>query len=568
MLALRVEFLTGRCVSTAFNDRASAEWPPHPARVFSAFVAAWAEAGGDAAERAALEWLEALPPPAIAASDADARRAVTVFVPVNDATALGDASREREKVARAAADLAAAEAAVLAAGDPRATKTAARAVAKARAVLEKARAALGARLVAELQPDARPSSTAIAEAAEVLPDKRLRQPRMFPSVTPHDAVIHYAWEDEPALAVAEALRALASRVTRLGHSSSFVSCTFAAEAPAATWVPHEDGERVLRATAAGQLSRLEHEFQLHRGVEPRTLPCTFVRYGDPARLAEAAAAPTSLFGDDWIVLRRVGGPRLPSVHTAAVAAAVRGALQRHAEQPPPSAISGHDAAGGVSAREHLAIVPLPFVGHEHADGALLGVALVLPRTFDDEERRAVLRAVAHWEAARRKEDEDAPEDVEAPVLRVKLGAAGVLELERVVWGEPPLATLRPSVWRGPAVEWLSATPIALDRNPGDLFAADPARAEAAHRDAAEIVARSCANVGLPLPRAVTILPSVTWPGTAKARRFPPFPERADRVQRVKVHAVVRFGEAVRGPLLLGAGRFHGLGLMRPVAQAR
>ena len=32
MLALRIELLTGRYVATAYDDRNTAEWPPHPAR--------------------------------------------------------------------------------------------------------------------------------------------------------------------------------------------------------------------------------------------------------------------------------------------------------------------------------------------------------------------------------------------------------------------------------------------------------------------------------------------------------------------------------------------------------
>src|SRR5690606_20928581 len=42
MIAIDVEFLTGRYIATSYNDRSRAEWPPHPARLFSALVAAWA----------------------------------------------------------------------------------------------------------------------------------------------------------------------------------------------------------------------------------------------------------------------------------------------------------------------------------------------------------------------------------------------------------------------------------------------------------------------------------------------------------------------------------------------
>ena len=69
MLALEVEYLLGRALAMAHNDRTGAEWPPHPARLFSALVAALHEADLSEAERiagrAALAWLEQLPPPAL-----------------------------------------------------------------------------------------------------------------------------------------------------------------------------------------------------------------------------------------------------------------------------------------------------------------------------------------------------------------------------------------------------------------------------------------------------------------------------------------------------------------------
>ena len=84
MLVLRIVYLTGRAVATEYNDRDEPEWPPHPARLFSALVAEHAEAP-DPAEREALLWLEKAAPPSIAATPASVRRTVTHYVPVNDA---------------------------------------------------------------------------------------------------------------------------------------------------------------------------------------------------------------------------------------------------------------------------------------------------------------------------------------------------------------------------------------------------------------------------------------------------------------------------------------------------
>jgi CRISPR-associated protein Csb2 len=233
---------------------------------------------------------------------------------------------------------------------------------------------------------------------------------------------------------------------------------------------------------------------------------------------------------------------------------------KHADQPPAEVLSGHRADGSPAERPHLAVVPLPFVGHRHADGAVLGVALVLPRACDDEERGAVLRAVGRWEESHRRDDE------ECPIVPVILGATGVLQVERVSWGPPPARTLRAETWCRPSRRWISATPVALDRNPGDLRARSHEKAEAAFREAERTIAESCANLGLPVPIVVVVFPSVTMPGTWKAREFPPFPAGAGRIRRVKVHVSLEFDRAVRGPILLGAGRYLGLGLFCPVGE--
>ena len=93
---VEVNFLTGRYVATCHNDRRQPEWPPHPARLFSALVSTWAVADEpDGSERAALEWLESQAPPGINASEAVPRKTVQHFVPVNDAAVVKRKWHER-----------------------------------------------------------------------------------------------------------------------------------------------------------------------------------------------------------------------------------------------------------------------------------------------------------------------------------------------------------------------------------------------------------------------------------------------------------------------------------------
>ncbi len=47
-------------------------------------------------------------------------------------------------------------------------------------------------------------------------------------------------------------------------------------------------------------------------------------------------------------------------------------------QPPPEWLAGHAPDGHPSRKLHLALMPMHFVGSQHADGSIMGVALALP----------------------------------------------------------------------------------------------------------------------------------------------------------------------------------------------
>ena len=573
MVALRLEYLTGRAVVTAYNDRSGAEWPPHPARVFSALVATWAEnepadERESSEERRALQWLERLPSPAIACEEGQARTVMTHFVPTNDVSVLSN--QEWNIVARLAAEdaelaLALQEretelAALVDVGPKSKAKATAAHVERAQAALARTREKLRTRIG---EVPVRFSDADAGNARALFPESRGRQPRTFPSLALPDPVVHLIWRDAPESSHQAALDRLAARLVRVGHSSSFVHARWVSETPEVAWVPDELGELLLRVPGPGQFERLQAEFERHQGVEPRILPFRVQRYSSSAN-AEAAAIESSRHFNarDWIILKRVGGLALPLTRSVDVAMAVRGALLRHAESPNEEVLSGHAENGEPSRAPHLAIQPLPHVGHPHADGRIMGVALILPRTSDEPARRAILRAVGRWEALARKEN--GQEDDDAPMLTLGLGDGVELEVERQIWGEPSATALKTSTWCAASEDWMSVTPVALDRNPGDLANTDAAKREAAYRNAAEIIARACENVGLPLPESVTVLPSGSWPGGVKAARFPGFPRETGKLRRVKVHARIRFAQALQGPVILGAGRFVGLGLFKPV----
>lgn len=493
MLAVEIELLTGRYVASEFNDRYQAEWPPHPARVFSALVAAL-HAGDscDPVEREALEWLEGQGPPALVVPEAGRRGVTTSFVPVNDSADPFKMDGKKIKVHQPTASL---------------------------------------------------------------PIGRNRQPRCFPSVTPLEPLIHFLWRDaEPTAVIRQALAALLSRVTRIGHSSSLVRCGVTDRPRGPDWIPAEEGPLVLRVPQPGQLEMLEDEFERHREETVRVLPCRFQRYARAGEAPTEGAIPESVFGDDWVVFRFVNGPRLPVTRGIDTAKALRGALEKYADQPPREVLTGHTPDGGHTAHPHVAFLPLPFVSHQqrHADGHLLGAAVVLPRTVNETDQLHVLRAVGNWERQ------------VSGGLKLLLGRAGDLTLERVDLAVS-VRSLLPATWLGPARRWDSVTPIVLDRYPGKLGSREPAAAAKAFAEAEATIADACGNIGLPRPAAVTVQWVSSVHGSPPAGQFPPFAGAPGRPRRMHVHAAIEFEAPVLGPVLLGRGRYLGLGLCRPLS---
>lgn len=557
MFALEVNFLTGRYVATAYNDRGRAEWPPHPARLFSALVAALHDQPDvTEEEERALAWLEVQPPPWIEDPGADVREVVRVFVPVNDVTVLSSGmDSEYEAMEDLRRTLERLQDSARQPADGEAAKVRAREIKTTEKELSKRRAKwLAVAQDAHTVGDG--SAAAVLSAARVLPGGRVRQPRTFPSVTPRRSRVVFTWADaEPSAEVVAALDRIAARVTRLGHSSSLVSVRVVEQAGHADWMPSDEGSMRLRAVRGGQLERLREVHDRFLETEPRLMPSLLQPYRHGAR-QDVPFVPGSSFGVNWLVLRRSGGLALPMTAAPGLARQIRRILIRFAEEPVSAMISGHRPDGGASDRAHAAIVPLPFIGSHRADGRIMGVAIVLPEEIDDAERTAVYRAVANWEDSVRIGDEEAPE------LPVHLGPAGTLHVQRVeVLAEAQ--SLHSATWCDPASRWATATPIALDRNPGDLRSRRPAELSKAIEEATESIVLSCARIGLPTPTSVTICPAAPIAGGAKARAFPAYGGPSGG-PRILTHARLEFPVPVRGPVLLGAGRYHGLGLLRPV----
>jgi CRISPR-associated protein Csb2 len=523
---LGIRYLNGWAMAAADGAKKEvAEWPPHPDRVFMALAAAWFETGQSPAEGKALRWLETLSAPALFVSDAEPRsasrsdRPVISYVPVNDIGRgrLPAAGAEFEKL----------------------------------------------------------KDVGLA----LIPEHRPRQARSFPVAVPHRDRAYLVWPDLDPGEHRAALTSLVRKVTHIGHSASFTQVWLEDQPPVPNWVPTEGpAKHRLRVFGPGRLEdleqranhaavlayaelsqrlasakgkekkRLKSELQERFGDAPpevrRPEPGLWQGYDLPAA-EPTKPAPHTVF-DPALVILTLSGRHLSLPATLKLTEALRGAIQKFCPDPIPEWVSGHTADGRPSEQPHLALVPLPFVGSEHADGRLLGAALVLPRGVEPREAARCFEPLLHESLS------------EARDIRLYEGQwlECRMSLER---RESPPWNLRPEAWTQDSTIWASVTPVALDRH---FDGRDK------WERAAESLKDACERIGLPRPREALLHPVSMIEGVPHARDFPHLQRKSDGGRIHHSHAVLIFDQSVRGPLLLGAGRYRGYGFFRPLRERK
>lgn len=361
---------------------------------------------------------------------------------------------------------------------------------------------------------------------DYLPAIRNKQPRSFPAQTPECPIVHFIWPtSQPDPEIATHLDNLASRTAYLGRSSSMIRMRVTPTAPDPNYEPSAQGDQILRVPTPGRLEELK---QLYQANQRATLG-TQRHY---RRVEPSSDQPIheSTFGHMDIFARK-NGPKIPIEASLTLTAAVRDALMANAGKggPMTALLHGHD-----STSPHCAIAPLPFAGWQHADGRLMGFAVIYPRQISLKERHAVFSAC-----------------MELCRNGLRIPNIGNWELEIADASDTPRSLLSP-VWTRQARVWKSVTPILLDRFP-----------KKNGLSVEEIIALACRRVGLPEPKEISHQPYSDLEGV------PPVPEfrlrrKVNERPRWGVHATLTFEHEVRGPLLFGAGRFFGLGLMKPV----
>lgn len=473
------------------------EWPPAPGRLYQALVAGSALGRSLPEERrAALEWLESLPPPVIGAPPARLGSRVVLFVPNNDADSLADPTD------------------------------------------------VGAILT-----------------------KKVVQPRL-----PEEGPLVYVWsiETDPhgyALQIAEA----ANDLHQLGRGIDMA------------WA---SGEIVSDDALADRLSRYQGEVYKpgagHEGVlacpARGTLKSLVVRHAAPRVTVEGTGkkaktyftnAPKPFFvGVAYkplvqrllFDLRRGDAPeraapgrpsevvQLVERIRDAAAARLKGAMPGE-EDAIMLCLVGRkpNGIGAGSADQRVRVVPLLSIGFVHADRGVRRVLVEVPSG-------APLRA-----------DDVAWAFTGLDVIDHETG-----EIRMVLTPSEDWDMLRKH-YLPSAQRWRSVTPVALPEAAGRRRIEPTRRREEAKSGqervteeaaAARAVADALRHAGV-TARAVSVR-AQREPFEAKSQRAETF-ERKPRFPKERLwHLDIEFDRSIEGPLVLGDGRFLGLGLMAPV----
>jgi len=122
--------------------------------------------------------------------------------------------------------------------------------------------------------------------------------------------------------------------------------------------------------------------------------------------------------------------------------------------------------------------------------------------------------------------------------------------------ESPPYTLRPETWTRPSRLWASVTPVVLHHYPKRNRPGDVER----------IVRDACETARLPSPRCVKAGPVSFHRGAGHVRQVPLLESTPEGLCRYQVHCLLEFSEEVKGPILVGRGRYRSYGLFLPVRE--
>lgn len=341
-------------------------------------------------------------------------------------------------------------------------------------------------------------------------------------VAPASPNVSYWWDADLTSDQVHEIRLRCARVGYLGSSDSPARVSVqAVDEGGGDWRPAEHGSVLLPVPDEGSLDELDRWYARWQSGE--TVRGAWIRRGR-ARYArpnerDPAEVPTRVY----LKLARPLGGRFVLAVTEALRAAVLGAYERlFGRDAVPAVLHGHDLDVA-----HASWLALPAVGHEHADGRIRGVCVVLPPGVEPAEIGRIRQAVGD-------------------VIRLYRGRAFDVGVE-VHDGATKPWSANPTRWERPARHFATAFPFVHERH----VKGGPT---------VGVLTEWLAYAGLPEPREVwsTWIPLI--PGAADLA-----PHEVHRGGRSGPygHLWVSFDEPVVGPVAVGRMRHFGLGLLTP-----
>ena len=510
-------------VSVRFHDgryHGTGDWPPAPARLFQALVAGAARGEALAEEdRLSLRWLEGLEPPLIAAPAVRAGQPVVNYVPNNDLDAVG--------------------------GDPR-------------------------------------------RIGEIRAPKQIR-PHLFDAA---DAFL-YVWNFEAVDGVeghAQTLTAIAERLYQLGRGVDMAwawaeiveedeAAARLARHGGALYRPGSRGKgKTLLCPQHGSLESLEVRFRASRKRftnirKGKAIAQIFSQPPKPRFRAVPYDSPPEYLLFD---LRKSASDKAepdfapwPLTQTAMLVESIRDAAAQRLRTGLPEMgelidriLIGRDATEADKA-QRLRLIPLPSIGHVHAHRAIRRVLVEIPTNCK------IPTADIAWAFS-----------------GLDLGIDPVTG--EILHGDWPVLTrssdetmldhygIDPSKARPVARVWRTVTPSVVPQGAARRRI-DPTRRQdhaewkggseriAEQRRAASAVIQALRHAGV--TTEVAVIQVQREPFAGRGERAEAFAPDTRFAKERLWHVELRFAKAVAGPLVIGDGRYLGLGLMAPVREA-
>jgi len=374
-----------------------------------------------------------------------------------------------------------------------------------------------------------------------------RQDRLTSKVArPHRIIggdtVHYVWpidppdEDRARLLCEEAnyLLALGWGIDQGVGRGRVLSAAEMDELPGHRWRAwdiHRPGTQAWRVPAEGFVDDLE---EAHRSFTQRVADGSYRPPRKPVRFRSVHyLSGTTLPARAYAVFDLPEGAGFRPARIAAVAAMLRSLTCRSAKDDThefPGGtevyVAGH-VEGDKETPPRFSYLPLPTIGHEHADGAIRRLLIAEPFGGNG--------AHASW----------AQQRLHNATLRNERGEerGWLLDLWR------PRSPRVVNRYVRESQVWSSVTPVVL-----------PGLDDGKHAKAERLFLKAATQAGIAVAtiESLALRKAPYWPGAEHPRHyFVPGYLRSFP----KWHATVRFREPVPGPIAIGAGRHAGLGLL-------